>query len=256
MPLVLIFAAAGGLGAVLVLLGIIALVTALYAWLFKRRSWVGLPHAKAAKIAAGGGAALFLAGSIISGATAAPQTAAPKTPLVGSTSASISASASPTTRPSARGTSPALESCDKPGSTRKFESTLYTCGHNAAETLVWLDETAAKSIADGKAAAAKVAAEKAAAEQAATAAAEQESARQAAAATAAAEQAAIQQAAAEQAAAQQLAQQQAPPQPAPAADYVHPGSFCSGGGSTGVSKTGKAMVCAPASDGRLRWQQP
>ncbi|KAB1501447.1 hypothetical protein F7230_09535 [Corynebacterium sp. 320] len=33
---------------------------------------------------------------------------------------------------------------------------------------------------------------------------------------------------------------------------VHPGAYCSGG--TGVSKTGKPMVCALASDGRMRWQ--
>lgn len=57
----------------------------------------------------------------------------------------------------------------------------------------------------------------------------------------------------------------APPAPAPAdpapapapvdppsVGTVHPGSFCTGG--TGVSATGKPMVCAPASDGRLRWQ--
>ena len=40
--------------------------------------------------------------------------------------------------------------------------------------------------------------------------------------------------------------------PAPADGTVHPGAFCSGG--TGVSKTGKPMVCAPAKDGRNRWQ--
>ena len=34
---------------------------------------------------------------------------------------------------------------------------------------------------------------------------------------------------------------------------VHPGSFCDPPGS-GVSKKGKAMVCAPGSDGRNRWQ--
>lgn len=40
--------------------------------------------------------------------------------------------------------------------------------------------------------------------------------------------------------------------PAPAGGTVHPGAYCSGG--TGVSKTGKPMVCAPAKDGRNRWQ--
>ena len=34
---------------------------------------------------------------------------------------------------------------------------------------------------------------------------------------------------------------------------VHPGSFCDPPG-TGVSKTGKPMVCAPGSDGRNRWR--
>jgi hypothetical protein len=37
------------------------------------------------------------------------------------------------------------------------------------------------------------------------------------------------------------------------AGTVHPGSFCDPPG-TGVSKKGKAMVCAPGSDGRNRWQ--
>lgn len=33
---------------------------------------------------------------------------------------------------------------------------------------------------------------------------------------------------------------------------VHPGAFCSGG--TGISSTGKPMVCATAKDGKMRWQ--
>lgn len=40
--------------------------------------------------------------------------------------------------------------------------------------------------------------------------------------------------------------------PAPTGGTVHPGAYCSGG--TGVSKTGKPMICAPGSDGRNRWQ--
>lgn len=48
------------------------------------------------------------------------------------------------------------------------------------------------------------------------------------------------------------------PAPAPAPtqqqeNYVHPGAFCSGGG-TGVSKNGVPMTCAPSSDGRGHWQ--
>jgi hypothetical protein len=106
----------------------------------------------------------------------------------------------------------------------------------AAEDKAAADKAAAEAAAAAKAAADKVAAEKAAADQAAA------------------------QVAAEQAAAQQAAAQQAAkPAPAPAAPavpaapgYVTPGAFCNG--TTGVSKTGKPMVCAPASDGRMRWQ--
>ncbi|WP_073952614.1 PASTA domain-containing protein [Streptomyces kebangsaanensis] len=34
---------------------------------------------------------------------------------------------------------------------------------------------------------------------------------------------------------------------------VHPGSFCSPPGATGVTKAGTPMVCGPGSDGRNRW---
>lgn len=122
-----------------------------------------------------------------------------------------------------------------------------------------LEKIAAEKAAAEKAAADKAAAEAAAAAKAATDKAAADQAAQAAAAQAAAEQAARDKAAADQAAAQaaqQAAQQaQQPVQQAPAAPaapgYVTPGAFCSGG--TGVSKTGKPMVCATAKDGRLRW---
>ncbi|MGC9537771.1 PASTA domain-containing protein [Streptomyces sp. UG1] len=35
---------------------------------------------------------------------------------------------------------------------------------------------------------------------------------------------------------------------------VHPGSFCSPRGATGVTKAGTPMVCGPGSDGRNRWR--
>ncbi|MFJ7228462.1 hypothetical protein ACIQVF_02820 [Streptomyces tendae] len=35
---------------------------------------------------------------------------------------------------------------------------------------------------------------------------------------------------------------------------VHPGSFCSPPGATGVTKAGTPMVCGPGSDGRDRWR--
>ena len=39
----------------------------------------------------------------------------------------------------------------------------------------------------------------------------------------------------------------------PPATVVHPGSFCSPEGATGVTDRGTSMVCGPASDGRDRW---
>jgi hypothetical protein len=140
--------------------------------------------------------------------------------------------------------------------------------HAAKGSTVHLGVKSLEKLAEEKAAAEKAAAEKAAADQAAAA---KAAAEKAAADKAAADQAAADQAAAQQAAAAaQAAQQAAKPAPAPAApapvapapapvapapaapSYVTPGAFCSGG--TGVSKTGKPMICAPATDGRNRWQ--
>ncbi len=46
-----------------------------------------------------------------------------------------------------------------------------------------------------------------------------------------------------------------PPPPPAVAGSVHPGAFCSGGGATGVTNTGKPMVCkTSATDDRLRWR--
>lgn len=43
-----------------------------------------------------------------------------------------------------------------------------------------------------------------------------------------------------------------PDSPAVQGSYVHPGAYCTGG--SGTSKNGQPMTCAPASDGRMRWQ--
>jgi hypothetical protein len=45
------------------------------------------------------------------------------------------------------------------------------------------------------------------------------------------------------------------PDPArPSLPVVHPGAFCASPGAQGVSSSGKPMVCAQATDGRLRWR--
>ncbi|MBT2549798.1 hypothetical protein [Arthrobacter sp. ISL-65] len=90
--LVLGAAASGGLGAALAMLGIVALLTGLYALLFKRRSWVGIPHRKSAALVAGAGVVAAFVGAGIAGATAGPEQSADK-------SASIAAEQSATATP-------------------------------------------------------------------------------------------------------------------------------------------------------------
>jgi hypothetical protein len=59
-----------------------------------------------------------------------------------------------------------------------------------------------------------------------------------------------------------VAPKPAPPAPAPpaaappaSAGFVHPGAFCSGAGSTGVTDRGTPMVCKTSpTDSRLRWR--
>lgn len=254
--LVIIFAAAGGVGFVLLILGLVALITGLYALLFKRRSWVGLPHRKSAMLVAGAGIAAFLVGFVVIGVSAASTGTVNKSALVASSQQSASASASPS--------SPANSACTTAKETTKHNDELFVCTVGSDTKLVWLSEAESKKVvalkaAADKAAADKVAADKAAADKVAAdkaaadkAAADKLAADQAAAVAAqqAADQAAA--AAAQQAANQAAQQAPVPAAPAPVSGYVTAGAFC--GGGVGVSKTGKAMICAPASDGRLRWR--
>ena len=256
--LVILFAASAGFGGVLVILGIVALLTGLYALLFKRKSWVGLPHRKSAGVVAASGVVAFVVGVGVAGATASPSGVPDKAALVASSQQS--ATATPTA------TNPAKSACLSANETKKYSDDLFVCTMASDQRLVWMTEADSKKAvalkaASDKAAADKVAADKAAADKAAS---DKAAADKAAADKAAADKAAADQAAAAAAAQQAPKQAQVPvapaapapaPAPAPAAPapgYVHPGAFCSGG--TGISKTGKAMICAPASDGRLRWR--
>jgi len=251
--LVVLFAASAGFGGVLFILGIVAVITGLYALLFKRQSWVGLPHRKSAGLVAASGVVAFIVGAGVAAAGAAPGGVPDKTALAAT---SQSATATPTA------TSPAKSSCLTSDETRKYNDELFICTMGSDQRLVWLAESESKRVVALKAAADKAAADKAAADKAA---ADKAAADKAAADKAAADKAAADKAAADKAAAQIAADKAAadkaarapvapvaPAAPAPAAGYVSPGAFCSGG--TGVSKTGKAMICAPASDGRLRWR--
>jgi len=215
------FAIVGGLGIVLFLLGLVALLTGLYALLFKRRSWVGLPHRKSGGLVAVAGFVVFALGSGIVGATAAPRDDTDKATLVSPVQKSATATPTPTPTPTA--TNPANSKCTTAAATQKYNSQTYVCTMGSDQRLLWMTESDSKRVLAEKAAAEKAAAEKAAAEKAAAeqaaaekAAAEQAAAEKAAADKAAADAAAAQQAAAQQAAAQQAAQQAAKPAPAPA----------------------------------------
>ena len=268
------------------MLGLFALLTGLYAWIFKRRSWAGIPSRKMGAIAATAGLVITFAG----GAMADPAPTSPANLVSTATETPAMDIPSVTARASATATetSPALTTCTSKAATKKYGDQIFVCTLARNSKLVWLEKktseklvaelvaekaaaeklatqkavakiaqtqkVAAEKVAADQAAAEKVAAEKVAADQAA---AEKVAAQKAAAEQAAAEQAAAEQAAAQKAAAEQAAVPPAPVQEAPAVQppvFVHPGAYCSGG--TGVSKTGKPMVCAPASDGRLRWQSP
>lgn len=247
--LVLSAASSGGFGSVLVMLGIVALLTGLYALLFKRRSWVGIPHRKSAALVAGSGVIASFVGGGIVGATAAPS----GSDVVVVSESSQSATATPTE------TNPANSTCLTEDESRTYRDEVFICTASDNE-LVWLTEAESKELVAQKQEAAKAAAEKAAKAKAAAekVAADKLAAEKAAAAKAAADKAAADKAAADKAADKAAAEEaarkaaQAPAPAAPATGYVHPGSFCSGG--AGVSKTGKPMVCAPGSDGRMRWQ--
>jgi hypothetical protein len=201
------FAVVGGLGMVLFILGLAALLTGLYAFLFKRRSWVGLPHRKSGGLVAVSGFVALILGAGVVGATAAPRVETDKATLV--SPVKESATATPTPTPTA--TNPANSTCSTAAATQKYSNQTLTCTMGADQRLVWMTEADSKRVLAEKAAADKAAADKAAAEKAAAeqAAAAQAAAEKAAAEKAAADQAAAQQAAAEQAAAAQAAAAQA-----------------------------------------------
>jgi len=269
--IVLLVMASSGFGNGLAVLGVVGLLTGVYALIFKRKSWAGITGRKPAAMVVAGGFAVALIGSAIAGPTTPPTDQPVKADVV---SAETTPASEPTDPEEA---DPALAPCATAGDIKVFKDREFVCSVNANGDLVWLDEASVKAIADKKAAgqeaideakaeqaalkkaaAEKAATEKAAADQAAAdkvaadKAAAERAAAQKAADKAAAEKAAADQAAADEAAAAaQQAEQQAPPA---VTGYVHPGSFCSGDGAPGVSKTGKAMVCTTASDGRLRWR--
>lgn len=197
------FAIAGGFGLVLLVLGLIALLTGLYAWVFKRRSWVGLPHRKSGGVVAIAGFLALIVGTGVVGATASPGRDAAEP-------AGAVESATPTPTPTP--TNPALTPCATDAATQEYDGVTFVCALGEEdEGFIWLTQEDADRYAAERAAVAKAAADKAAAEKAAAAkaAAAKAAAEKAAAEKAAADKAAAEKAAAETAAAQKAAADQA-----------------------------------------------
>jgi hypothetical protein len=206
--LVILFAASAGFAGVLIILGIVALFTGLYALVFKRRSWVGLPHRKSAGVMAAAGVVAFIVGGGVAGATATPDSVPEKSAAVASPKPS--ASATPSATPAA--TSPANSPCTTSGESRKYNDQLFICTMGSSERLVWMNETESKKVVAQKAAADKAAADKVAADKLA--------ADKAAADKVAADKLAAEQAAAAAAAKAAPAPYVAPAPPAPAPDVA------------------------------------
>jgi hypothetical protein len=242
LSILLIAAIAGGFAAVLVFLGIIGVLTGLYALLLKRRTWVGIPHRKSALTVTISGILVFMLGGVVA-AGAAPSTDGSRAALVTAQETTATASATPTE------TNPAQTTCLAADESQTYNGETFICTEGDDAQHVWLSEAESRKVveareAKAKAAAAKIAADKAAAQKAAAdklaaqqaaakaaadrlaaeKAAAQEAAAGKAAEKAAADQAAAAQAAADraaqQAAAEQAAQQAAvPAAPAPASVY-------------------------------------
>jgi hypothetical protein len=203
--ILLIAATSGGFAGVLVFLGIIALITGLYALLFKRRSWVGIPHRKSALIVTVSGILVFMLGGVV-GAGATPNS--------NDSRASLVSEQRPTATATPTETNPAQSPCLTAEESRTYNDEIFICTEGSDHQLVWLPEAESRKVveardAKAKAAAAKIAADKVAAQKAAAKAAADKVAAKKAAAKAAADKLAAEKAAAQAAAARVAAQKAA-----------------------------------------------
>ncbi|MCG2622681.1 hypothetical protein LVY72_12275 [Arthrobacter sp. I2-34] len=168
-------AASRGLAGILITLGSFALLTGLYAIVFERRSWAGLPGRKIAAIVGLGGLVVTVVGGGIPG---------PPAPTAGDPTANAPAAAQTVAAtPAATEAGPARAACSDEASVRQVQDKVLVCTVNEAGALVWLDKATSEKLAANRAA------EEAAAEEAAsgTAPAEEAVAKQAATEKAAAE---------------------------------------------------------------------
>jgi hypothetical protein len=212
--ILLLAAVSGGFGGVLVFLGIIAVLTGLYALLLKRRTWVGIPHRKSALAVTVSGILVFMLGGVVA-AGAAPNADTSKAALVAEQEATPSATPTPTA------TDPAETTCPTVDEAQTYNGETFICTEATDGQLVWLVEAESRKVveareAKAKAAAAKIAADKAAAQKAAAKAAADKLAAEKAAAKAAADRLAAEKLAAQEAAARKAAEKAAADQAAAA----------------------------------------
>jgi Excalibur calcium-binding domain len=212
--ILLVAALSGGFGGVLVFLGIIALLTGLYALLFKRRTWVGIPHRKSAAAVTVSGILVFMLGGVV---------AAGATPSSDDSTASLVTEQQPTvtSTPTPTETNPVQSPCPVVDESRTYNGEVLICTVGSDDQLIWLAEAESRSLveareAKAKAAAVKLAADKAAAQKAAAKAAADKLAAEKAAAKAASDKLAAEKAAAEAAAARKAAEKAAADQAAAA----------------------------------------
>lgn len=210
--ILLIAALSSGFAGVLVFLGIIALLTGLYALLFKRRTWVGIPHRKSAAVVTTAGILAFMLGGVV-GAGATPNS--------DNNTAALVTEQQPTTTATPTETNPAESPCTTVDESKTYNGETFICTVGSDDRLVWLAEAESRSLVEArevkaKAAAVKLAADKAAAQKAAAKAAADKLAAEKAAAKAAADKLAAEKAAAEAAAARKAAEKAAADQAAAA----------------------------------------
>lgn len=140
--LLLFLAIGGGIGGWLVLFAVFVVLTAIYALIFGRRSWLGLPHRKAGGLGMAAGVVMLVAGAIVTGATTSPSPVV-NVKTVPSSTATASAAA-----PHA---DLLLTDCSPEMGTDEGADGVYVCTPDDAGKLVWMAESDSAALIEGRA---------------------------------------------------------------------------------------------------------
>lgn len=140
--LLLFLAIGGGIGGWLVLFAVFVVLTAIYALIFGRRSWLGLPHRKAGGLGMAAGVVMLVAGAIVTGTTTSPSPVV-NVKTVPSSTATASAAA-----PHA---DLLLTDCSPEMGTDEGADGVYVCTPDDAGKLVWMAESDSAALIEGRA---------------------------------------------------------------------------------------------------------